>query len=110
MQTARGIEAQNFDKLAGMKTASKRSQRRSARAPVTVGRYTYTVVITPNDPDGYLVTCPALPGLVTQGDTLEEARAMAADAVECYLESLIEDGLPIPFDETIIAHASVKVA
>ena len=77
---------------------------------MTVGRYTYTVVITPNEPDGYLVVCPALPGLVTQGETLEEARAMAADAVQCYLDSLIEDGLPIPFDETIIAPVSVKVA
>ncbi len=96
-----------------MKSTGKRTQgtrRRSPRAVVSVGRYTYTVIITPNEPDGYLVTCPALPGLVTQGDTLEEARAMAADAVACHLESMIEDGLPIPVDETVIAHASVKVA
>jgi antitoxin HicB len=84
--------------------------RRVPRTIVNVGHYTYTVVITPNDPDGYLVTCPALPGVVTQGDTFDEARAMAADAITCYLESLIEDGLPIPLDETIIAPVSVKVA
>ncbi len=47
---------------------------------------------------GYVVTCPALPGLITEGDTLEEAREMARDAVQVYLESLHKDGLPMPRD------------
>lgn len=68
-------------------------RRGKAQVSVTVEPYTFAVVITPNDPDGYLVTCPALPGLVTQGDTIEEAREMAADAVACHLESMIEDGV-----------------
>jgi predicted RNase H-like HicB family nuclease len=85
-------------------------RRHKTDIPVTVGRYSYTVIITPNDPDGYLVTCPALPGLVTQGDTLEEAREMAADAIACHLESMIEDGLTPPEDLTIIAPVSVRVA
>ena len=96
-----------------MATAHKRTRaarKRSPRTLVSVGRYTYTVIITPNDPDGYLVTCPALPGLVTQGDTFDEARQMAADAIACHLESMIEDGLPIPVDKTIITPVSVKVA
>jgi len=96
-----------------MKTTRKRTQHQRRRAPetkVSVGQYTFTVVITPNDPDGYLVTCPALPGLVTEGDTFDEARRMAADALTCHLESMIEDGLPIPVDETIITPVSVKVA
>ncbi|MCZ6659806.1 MAG: type II toxin-antitoxin system HicB family antitoxin [bacterium] len=58
--------------------------------------YTYTVLFEPAEEGGYVVTCPALPGLVTEGDTLEEAREMAADAIRCYLESLQMDGLPIP--------------
>jgi predicted RNase H-like HicB family nuclease len=37
-----------------------------------------------------------LPGLVTYGETLAEARAMAAEAVEAYLESLLKDGEPFP--------------
>jgi len=49
------------------------------------------------------VTCPALPGLVTEGDTLEEARSMAEDALRLYLETLIEDGMPIPSDKIPIA-------
>jgi len=55
------------------------------------------------------VTCPALPGLVTEGDTLEEARAMAEDALRLYLETLREDGLPIPYDKTPIAEP-LKIA
>ena len=67
------------------------------RETVTTTEYAYTVVFEP-DPEagGYVVTCPALPGLVTEGDTLEEARAMAADAIRAYLESLRDDGLPLP--------------
>jgi predicted RNase H-like HicB family nuclease len=42
------------------------------------------------------VTCPALPGLVTYGETLDEARAMAADAIRGYIECLQEEGEPIP--------------
>lgn len=43
-----------------------------------------------------MVTCPALPGVVTQGETLEEARAMVEDAIRGYLEALLKDGDPIP--------------
>ena len=67
------------------------------RRPISAESYTYTVLLE-RDPEagGYVVTCPALPGLVTEGDTLEEARAMAADAIKGYLESLREHGQPIP--------------
>jgi hypothetical protein len=39
--------------------------------------YNFTVLYEPAEEGGYVVKCPALPGLVTEGDTLEEARAMA---------------------------------
>jgi predicted RNase H-like HicB family nuclease len=39
-----------------------------------------------------------LPGLVTEGDTLAEARKMAKDAIKGYLESLRKDGRRIPKD------------
>jgi predicted RNase H-like HicB family nuclease len=56
----------------------------------------YTVFLDP-DPDGiYTVTVPALPGVVTQGDTIEEALAMARDAVQLHLRGLLEDGESIP--------------
>ena len=62
-------------------------------------QYRYTVLFEPAEEGGYVVTCPALPGLVTEGDTLEEARAMAADAIRGYLESLAKDGRPMPAED-----------
>jgi antitoxin HicB len=70
----------------------------------------YTVLITPDETGGYVVTCPALPGLVTEGDTLEEAREMAADAIRCYLEGLQMDGEPIPRDNPIVEEVTVELA
>lgn len=42
----------------------------------------YTVVLTP-EPDGsaYNMVVPALPGCLTWGATIEDARAMAQDAI-----------------------------
>ena len=57
--------------------------------------------LTQRQTGGYVVRCPALPGLVTEGDTLEQARAMAEDAIRGYLESLHKDGLPIPPDKKL---------
>lgn len=59
-----------------------------------------------------MVTCPALPGLVTEGDMLEEARAMAAEAVCGYIEALAKDGRAIPVgdappDSPIDIHAEI---
>lgn len=45
------------------------------------GRYTFTMLFEPAEEGGFVVTCPALPGLVTEGETLEEARLMAEDAL-----------------------------
>lgn len=70
----------------------------------------YTVIMIPDESGGYVVTCPALPGLVTEGDTLEEAREMAADAIRGYLEVLIEDGEPIPADNLITEEIAVELA
>ena len=45
---------------------------------------------------GYSVFVPALPGCASQGDSIEETQANIEEAIELYLESLKEDGLPIP--------------
>jgi predicted RNase H-like HicB family nuclease len=39
--------------------------------------------------------------VVTEGRTLSEARAMAEDAIRCYLQSLLKDGEPIPTEEEV---------
>jgi len=40
---------------------------------------------------GYIATVPALPGCLTDGDTLSEARRNVEDAIRSYLETLSED-------------------
>lgn len=63
------------------------------------GVYTYSALFEPAEEGGYVVTFPAIPNLATQGDTLEEARAMAEDCLQGYLEWRVEDGLPLPPSE-----------
>jgi predicted RNase H-like HicB family nuclease len=70
--------------------------RMRRKESVSAAAYTYMVLLQPEPEGGYTVTCPALPGLVTYGASLEEARAMAADAIRGYIECLREDGEPIP--------------
>lgn len=69
-------------------------------------KYRFTVLFEPAEEGGYVVTCPALPGLVTEGDTLEEAREMARDAIRAYLESLRKDGQPVPSDVPVSRRAN----
>jgi len=52
--------------------------------------YQYEAVFEPNG-DGYTVNVPKLPGLVTEGNNLKEAREMAKDAIKCYLGALLKD-------------------
>ena len=59
---------------------------------MSVRTHSYTVLFEPDEEGGFVVTCPALPGLVTEGDTFEAARAMAEDAIRGYIESLRKDG------------------
>src|SRR5258708_10195070 len=66
------------------------------REYVTARQYRYTVLFEPAEEGGYVVTCPSLPGLVTEGDTLGDARAMAADALRGYLQSLAKEGVRVP--------------
>lgn len=52
-------------------------------------------VFEPQDDGGYHVYAPELPGLHTQGDTLEEATENAREALVLYVEGLREDGRPL---------------
>ncbi|MBI3091333.1 MAG: type II toxin-antitoxin system HicB family antitoxin [Candidatus Tectomicrobia bacterium] len=61
--------------------------------------YRYIVVFEPAEEGGYVVRIPALPGVVTQGETLDEARSVARDAINGYLESLAKDGETGPIEE-----------
>jgi antitoxin HicB len=58
----------------------------------------YTAFFESNEHGGYTVVVPALPGLVTEGKSLEHARQMAKDAVRCYIEGLKKAEEPIPVE------------
>lgn len=58
----------------------------------------YTVIFEPAEEGGYVVSVPALPGCVTEGDTLEEAMEMVKDAISGYIASLKKHGEPIPME------------
>ena len=60
--------------------------------------YTYTVQLEPAPEGGYTVRVPALPAVVTEGDTYEEALDMARDAIRLYVEALIAEGRQVPME------------
>ena len=55
----------------------------------------YAVVIEKAERN-YSAYVPDLPGCVSVGDTMEEAKAEIREAIEFHLEWMREDGLPIP--------------
>ena len=64
------------------------------------------VVLYPGE-DGYWVAeCPSLPGCVSQGKTKEDAVRNIREAIEGYILTLEQDGLPVPpdrFDAILLA-------
>ena len=55
-------------------------------------QYRYTVIFEPLPEGGFDVVFPAIPEICTFGQTLEEARDMAVDALSCYLQSALKNG------------------
>ena len=57
----------------------------------------YTIILEPEPEDGgYVVLVPALPGCITQGETVSECIERAQEAITGYIESLRLAGEPIP--------------
>ena len=48
----------------------------------------FTAFFERNELDGYTVTVPSLPGLVTEAKTFEDATKMVRDAIKCYISGL----------------------
>jgi len=59
----------------------------------------FTTIIEKEEEGGYHVFCPALPGCHTQSQTIEEGARNIREAIALYIESLMEDGLPIPAED-----------
>ena len=56
----------------------------------------YTIIIEKGQESGYVAHVPALRGCVSQGETKEEVLANVKEAIEAYVEALMEDGMPVP--------------
>ena len=61
-----------------------------------MARYIFEVVLNPDEDGGYFVTTPDLPGCITEGDTVQESTAMAADALMTVVGAMMRYGDPIP--------------
>ena len=68
----------------------------------------YQIVLRAEAEGGYTVMVPALPGCITWGRTISQAKRMGRDAIGGYLVSLAKHGEPIPDDDDILT-ASVDV-
>jgi antitoxin HicB len=76
-----------------------------------VKQYRYTIILHPEPEEGgFSVTVPSLPGCLAQGETLEEAIAMAKEAIKVYVESLVADGEPVPEESAHPQAIVVEVA
>ena len=62
----------------------------------------YRIVLKPEAECGYTVIVPSLPGCITYGATIEEANAMAEDAIKAYLESMKKHGETVPDDSNTL--------
>jgi predicted RNase H-like HicB family nuclease len=71
---------------------------------------TYTIVVEPEETGGYAVFVPALPGCFTRGDTLEECRENAAEAIAVHIAGLEADGEDIPEEHGQAQLLTVTVA
>lgn len=58
----------------------------------------YNVIFQPEPEGGYTVIVPALPGCISYGRNLKEAKKMAIDAIKGYVASLKKHNEPIPSD------------
>jgi len=58
--------------------------------------YKLPLVLEPQPEGGYTITCPLLPGLITEADTLEEIVPNAADALAALIEAHHDLAKPLP--------------
>ena len=70
----------------------------------------FTVILEPQEGGGFTVTVPALPEVVTEGDTETEALKMAEEAIRMVLEYRREKDLPIPSDTVPVVRKIIIAA
>ena len=70
----------------------------------------YRIRLEKEEEGGYTVIVPALTGCVIFGETVEEAIDMAKEAIEGYIETLIDLGKEVPTDNDVLEYTVSVVA
>ena len=65
-------------------------------------KLSYKILLRPEPEGGYTVIVPGLPGCITYGKTIAEAKEMAFDAIKIYLHSLRKHKEPIVDDSDVL--------
>jgi antitoxin HicB len=60
--------------------------------------YSFSVILEPQEGGGFTVLVPALPEVITEGDSEQEALRNAEEAIRAILEYRRNNGIPIPAD------------
>lgn len=86
--------------------AGAKSARRQA---VRAGKYAYAAIFEAAPEGGYVVRFPAFGHLATQGETLAEARAMAADCLEGRIACMLQQGEDLPPSDVSAGKPRIEV-
>ena len=72
----------------------------------------YTALLSPQpDPaNGYTVSIPSLPGVVSEGDTRREALSNIVEAAGLWIRDALASGEPIPVDDPTAIAEAVQLA
>lgn len=63
---------------------------------VTENIYRLPLVLEPQPEGGWTITCPVLPGLITEADTMDEVIPNVTDALEALIEMYEDLNQPLP--------------
>ena len=70
-----------------------------------MAQLTYKIRLQKEPDGGFTVSVPALPGCITFGKDMDEAIIMAKEAIELYIESLVEHGDEVPNENNMFEYS-----
>jgi predicted RNase H-like HicB family nuclease len=73
--------------------------------------YTFEIVVEKEPEDaGYVAYSPTLPGCLSNGRTIEEAKRHIREAIQQHIQSLLAHGQPVPQNEQLVHVEELTVA
>lgn len=65
-------------------------------------RWFLAALVTPEEGGGFSVEAPELPGVASQGDTVDEALLNLIEAANGAIDQYTKDGVPIPWKQALM--------